>query len=178
MIIVLGEIVSQLVLTASGMAWDRRFVATILPAFFALVWLWWLTFSYGFAGAPNARLALMEPRLGLPMHLLSTAGVVAMAAGFGEAAAHPHEPLAEAMRWIMCGGLALHLLVMAVAGATGGAPRRWLIGWALPSTVLPLLLAVVGGGLGNVVLLWLLVAGIAWMAFYRRIDAYLPRPAR
>ncbi len=68
----------------------------------------------------------------------------------------------------MCGGFALHLLVMAVAGAAGGAPRRWLLGWALPCTVAPLVVALAGGERSNGGLLWLLAASVGWLALYGR----------
>jgi hypothetical protein len=139
-----------------------------MPAFVVLVGLWYLTFSYGYVGAPNAQMATLEPRFGLPLHLLSTAGVIAMAAGFGELAANPDEHLPDSLRWIMCGGFALHLLVMAAAGAVGGAPRRWLLGWALPCTVAPLVVAFAGDERSNGGLLWLLAASIGWMALYGR----------
>ena len=49
-IIVLGEVVSQLVFAASTREWTRAFVGVSVAAFFVLVGLWWLTFSYGFVG--------------------------------------------------------------------------------------------------------------------------------
>ena len=85
-IIVLGEAVSQLVLAAATTGWTHAFVATVTIGFLILVGLWWITFSYGFAAAPHTRLASMPPRYGLPLHLLSTVGIVCLAAGLGELA--------------------------------------------------------------------------------------------
>jgi low temperature requirement protein LtrA len=169
-IIVLGEVVSQLVLTASTSEWTSEFIGPVIPAFVILVGIWWLTFSYGYAGAPSVQMALLEQRYGLPLHLLGTAGVIAMAAGFGELAAHPDEHLPASLRWIMCGGFALYLLVMAVSGAAGGAPPRWFLGWALPCSLAPLVVAFSGDERSNGGLLWLLAASIGWMALYGRFS--------
>ena len=46
-----------------------------------LVLLWLLTFSYGFASAPGVRLGDLAPRFGLPLHLLSTLGILLLASG-------------------------------------------------------------------------------------------------
>lgn len=168
-IIVLGEIVSQLVLTASTSEWTHAFVGVAFAAFWVLVGLWWLTFSYGFVGAPHARMATMQPRFGLPMHLLSTVGIVVMAAGIGQMAREPGRTIDSPLQWIMSGGLALHFLVMGVAGWSGGAPRRWLFGWALPCVVAPLVVAGLGERLTNERTMWLLALPIAWMASYGRL---------
>lgn len=168
-IIVLGEVVSQLVFAASTSDWTRAFVGISVAAFFVLVGLWWLTFSYGFIGGPHTRLALLPPRFGLPMHLLTTLGVLAMAAGFGEMAAEPEHHLGDSLRWIMCGGLSLHLLVMTVSAATGGVPRTWLFGWGAPAALAPLALAVWGDHLRNAGMLWVMLAVIGWLSLYRRI---------
>ncbi len=73
-IIVLGESVAALVLTAAQTPWTRDFVGTSIAGFLLLVLLWLLTFSYGFASAPGVRPGSMPPRFGLPLHLASTLG--------------------------------------------------------------------------------------------------------
>lgn len=72
------------------------------------------------------------------------------------------------LRWIMCAGLALHLLVMGISGTAGGASRAWTFGWALPCTVLPFALAAIGAAMGNEVLVWLFVVPLIWMSVYSR----------
>lgn len=168
LIIVLGEAVSQLVVAGSTQEWTRELVRVAVAGFAVLVGLWGLTFSYGFTGAPHSRLAALEPRFGLPLHFLTTIGVIAFAAGLGEMASHPSEPLGDLVRWVMCSGLALHYLVMGVGGWSGGAPRRWVLGWALPCTAAPLVVAVTAGRVADERILWLFVATIVWMNLYGR----------
>ena len=165
-IIVLGEVVSQLVISAATHDWEPSFARIAVVAFVVLVGLWWLTFSYGFVGAPHSRLAQLPPRFGLPMHLLTTMGIVGLAAGIGEMTSESHEHLGTGLRWIACAGLTLYYLVMAVGGVTGGAPRRWLFAWALPCAVVPVAVAWFGAELPSPALLAVLLATIVWMGVY------------
>ena len=167
-IIVLGEAISQLVLIASTSPWTRDFQIDAIGIFLVLAGIWWLTFSYGFVGAPHTRMAQIGPQFGLPMHLLTTIGIVALAAGFGTIVAHPDLELSNGMRWIMCGGLALDFLIMGIAGYTGGAPLRWVLGWALPCTLAPIAIAAAGDAVSSQVTLALFLACIAWMSVYGR----------
>ena len=70
----------------------------------------------------------------------------------------------------MCAGLALHFAVTGVSGLAAGAPRRWLLGWALPVTVVPLLLAAVGASLSNGRLTLGLLLCVGWMVGYGRLS--------
>ena len=169
MIIVLGEAVSQLVFAAASTAWTQTLVRTALLGFLMLVGLWWLTFSYGFTAAPHSRLAGLQPRFALPMHLATTFGIVALAAGLGEMTLHTDEPLGELLRWVMCGGLALHFLVTALSGIAARAPWRWVLGWALPCTLFPLALALLGERVPNNWLTLGLLACVGWMVAYSRL---------
>lgn len=177
-IIVLGEAVSALVVTAASHDWTRTFIGVALAGFGLLVGLWWLTFSYGFVGAPHARMALLPPRFGLPMHLLTTIGIVALASGIAQMAAEPEQPLHGILRWGMCGGLSLHFLVMGIAGWAGGAPRSWLLGWVLPCVAVPLVVGALPDALTNQQVTWCFVATIAWMATYDWVTADRPRRGR
>jgi low temperature requirement protein LtrA len=165
-IIVLGEAVSQLVLVAARSPWTSEFRLDAIAAFLVLAGLWWLTFSYGFFGTRHVRLAELPPRFGLPLHLLMTIGIVAVAAGFGTIVERPDLALSDGMRWIMCGGLALYFLVMGIAGLTGRAPRLWLLAWALPCTLAPIAIAILGPALSSRATLVLFFACIAWMSAY------------
>ncbi|MEO5710516.1 MAG: low temperature requirement protein A [Nocardioidaceae bacterium] len=53
MVIVLGEAVSQLVLAGATTPWTGEFLRPAALGFLALVGLWWLTFSHGFAATPH-----------------------------------------------------------------------------------------------------------------------------
>ncbi|HEX4686268.1 MAG TPA: low temperature requirement protein A [Nocardioides sp.] len=176
-IIVLGEAVATLVLTAAQSPWDREFVSTVLASFALLVLLWLLTFSYGFASAPGVRLGELAPRIGLPLHLLSTTGILFIGVGISEAAS-TGENLHGLILWVACGGLTLHALSSLVAGLIGGTGRFWLLSCALPTMVFPLLVAAVAAsledGMPNQWLIWLLAVPVGWQfAYAQRHSALL-----
>ena len=147
-IIVLGESVAALVLTAAQTPWTRDFVGTAVAGFLLLVLLWLLTFSYGFTSAPGVRLGAMPPRFGLPLHLASTLGILLIGVGLGEAVT-VQEPLHDLMLWVIVGGVALHSAASLVSGLLGHAPRFWVRTCALPAVAFPLLLGVLGLGLDH-----------------------------
>ena len=93
-----------------------------------------------------------------------------LAAGLGEMAAHPEETIGVELRWVMCAGLALHFAVTGVSGLAAGAPRRWLLGWALPVTVCRRSLAAVGASLSNGRLTLGLLLCVGWMVGYGRLS--------
>jgi low temperature requirement protein LtrA len=176
-IIVLGESVAALVLTAAQTSWTRDFVGTSIACFLLLVLLWLLTFSYGFASAPGVRPGSMPPRFGLPLHLASTLGILLIGVGLGESVV-VLEPLHGLMLWVIVGGVALHSAASLVAGLLGHAPRFWVWSCALPAIAFPLLLGVIGSvwtiGQGPQLLVWLLALPVLWQFLYaQRSDALL-----
>jgi low temperature requirement protein LtrA len=177
-IIVLGESVAALVLTASRSVWTRDFVATSLASFALLVLLWLLTFSYGFSSAPGVRLGELAPRFGLPLHLVSTLGILFIGVGLGEAVV-AHEHLHGLLLWVTCGGLALHAAATGLGGILGGTGRFWLLSCALPTVVFPLVVAAVDAslddGLRDPWLIWLLAAPVAWQFAYAQRHSELLR---
>jgi low temperature requirement protein LtrA len=184
-IIVLGESVAALVLTAAQSVWTRDFVSTSLASFALLVLLWLLTFSYGFSSAPGVRLGHLAPRIGLPLHLASTFGILFIGVGLSDAV-HTPTHLHGLLLWVACGGLSLHAAATGVGGILGGTGRFWLLSCALPTVVFPLLVAVLAssltGGLGDPVLIWLLAAPVGWQFLYAQRHSELLRigslPAR
>jgi low temperature requirement protein LtrA len=176
-IIVLGESVAALVLTAAQTPWPRDFVGTSIAGFLLLVLLWLLTFSYGFAAAPGVRLGEMPPRFGLPLHLASTLGILLIGVGLG-AAVVATESLRGPMLGVSCGGVALHSAASLVAGVLGRAPRFWLWSCAVPAVAFPVLVGLVGSvwSLGSrpQLLVWLLTLPVLWQFLYaQRTDALL-----
>ena len=176
-IIVLGESVAALVLTAAQTSWTRDFVGTSIAGFLLLVLLWLLTFSYGFASAPGVRPGSMPPRFGLPLHLASTLGILLIGVGLGESVA-VLEPLHGLMLWVIVGGVALHSTASLVAGLLGHAARFWVWSCALPAVAFPLALGVIGSawtiGQGPQLLVWLLALPVLWQFLYaQRSDALL-----
>ncbi len=182
LIIVFGEAVTQLVAAAAEHDWTASFVTIVLVGFGCLVGLWSLTFSYGFDAAPHTRLATVSPRFGLPMHWFATLGILMFAAGFGAMAAAPDHRLGTVMRWVLCGGLALNFAVSGISGLLGRAPRVWLLGVALPTTLLPLALAAAAGPLDDRVLAWLCLVPIGWQVTYAHradlLERFGHRPTR
>jgi low temperature requirement protein LtrA len=177
-IIVLGEAVSQLVLAAATTGWTRAFVATVTIGFLTLVGLWWITFSYGFAAAPHTRLANLPPRYGLPLHLLSTVGIVCLAAGLGELARSADESLSSSLRWVMCVGLSVHFLSAGIGGIAGGASWKWLTFWSVPSVLVPAAVGVWGGALPSTVIALILLLPVAWQVLYSRVVSIPPTVRR
>ena len=172
-IIVLGEAVSQLVFAAATVEWTRQFQGSVIAGFLILVGLWWLTFSYGFAAAPHTRLATLPPRLGLPLHLLTTIGIICLAAGLGAMATASDESLEPALRWIMCGGLSLYFVATGFAGLSAQASRSWLLAWAVPCALAPIAVGLWGDALGGNWLGWLLLAPVLWQTLYGQRLAHL-----
>ncbi len=176
-IIVLGESVAALVLTAAQTPWTRDFVGTSIAGFLLLVLLWLLTFSYGFASAPGVRPGSMPPRFGLPLHLASTLGILLIGVGLGESV-EVLEPLHGLMLWVIVGGVALHSAASLVAGLLGHAPRFWVWSCAMPAVAFPLVLGVIGSawtiGQRPQLLVWLLALPVLWQFLYaQRSDALL-----
>jgi low temperature requirement protein LtrA len=181
-IIVLGESVAALVLTAAQTEWTRDFVGTSIAGFLLLVLLWLLTFSYGFASAPGVRPGSMPPRFGLPLHLASTLGILLIGVGLGETVAVA-VALHGLMLWVLVSGVALHSAASLVAGLLGRAPSFWVWSCALPAVAFPLLLGVIGSvwsvGHRPQLLVWLLTLPMLWQFLYaQRSDALLTLRAR
>ncbi|GAA1023659.1 hypothetical protein Aple_090480 [Acrocarpospora pleiomorpha] len=160
-IIVLGEAVMQVVVAAGEISWTPAFSVAALAGFGLLVCLWWLTLEYGAAAVPG--FGGLRARITLPAHFAMTAGVAATAAGLGALAEHADGHLAAAVRWTLCGGMTAYFLTSAVLGAAARAPLRWLLGWALPAVLVPVLLAVFGGGLAA----WWIVVGLLAVAYWQ-----------
>ena len=164
-IIVLGESVIQVVHAAAARPWTSSFEVTALAAFGLLFGLWRQTFAHGFSGAPHSSLAGLEPRYGLPLHLLSTAGLVAVAAALAELLAQVGgtDGPSRGIVALLGGGLAAHFLVGLVAGAAGVAPRAWLWSRAVPAVVWSVLLALTGGVVGPGLLVVLAALPALWL---------------
>jgi len=165
-IIVLGEAVAQLVSAAGGVDWTAGLLGAGLASFELLVGLWWLTFRYGFTAVPHFGSSELALRATLPTHLLTTMSSIAVAVGLGGLAEHLGGDLPASQRWLLCGGLAAYFLTTGAAALLARAPARWLLGWALPSVVVPVLLGVFGGYLPVPLLPWLLAAVVAWQVVY------------
>ena len=106
-------------------------------------------------------------RATLPTHLLTTMSSIAVAVGLGGLAEH----LGSTCRPASGGCCAAAWPPTSSPPARppcwrGRRPARWLLGWALPSVVVPVLLGVFGGYLPVPLLPWLLAAVVAWQVVY------------
>lgn len=165
-IIVLGEAVVQLVHAAATAEWTGSFEWVALASFALLVGLWRTTFAHGFTGAPHTSLADLPPRFGLPLHLVSTLGLVLLATGLGilldESGAGHVEP---AVGWLVAGGMAAHLAVALVAGLSARtAGWEWIVLFAGTSTLYAVGLGLFATRLLPVSFVWLAVAPVVWQA--------------
>lgn len=176
-IIVLGESVTQVVTAASAVEWTWRLDVAAATAFLFLFGLWWLTFQYS-AYTEQESADALPTHLALPLHFLTTAAIMLMAAGLGEIVAEPEHPLGTGLRWILGGGLAGYLLASQAALAL----TRWSRPWWLTSAGItvgaaPLVLA----GFGSHIPGWLLAAALALVVgaqvLFRKADAHLDRTA-
>lgn len=173
-IIVLGEIVSRIVLTATAAEWTLTFGALALLAFVLVTALFREVFLSGFAGLPREQSLQVAPALTLGGHLGSTLGIVVMAAGIGRIVADPTGHPDLLTRGLACGGLLLYLLVSGVLGLIGRAPGRWLARPLLGSLALTVTL-LLGGGLPPVALVAILAACLLGLGV-GRADRRRPSP--
>lgn len=166
MIIVLGEAVTQVVTAATHLQWDWSFRAAAASAFVLLIGLWWLTFQYGFAAAPQSKLAGLSARFALPIHFVTTGSVVGVATGLGVMVAHPGAAVPDGHRWLACAALSTYFTVTAVGAVAARAPRSWLLGWALPTVLAPLAVGMLTEGLPGWVVGLSLAAVVWWQVSY------------
>ena len=163
-IIVLGEGVIQIIDAVAELErWNASTAVTALGAFAVLALVWAVGLQYGVAGIPNLRPAAVAPRIVLLLHAALTGTLAALAAALGVAVAHHGEALPANTRLLMCGAVAVYCAIGVVTAALVGTNVRWLVGWGLPSVVVPVLLALLGSDLKIGLLVWLLAAVLFWL---------------
>jgi low temperature requirement protein LtrA len=141
--------------------WTAAVVAVGVAGFALLIGLWWPTFRYGLL---PTEAGTMPVQAGMPLHFLIVASITGVAAGLGAMLEHPHGHPAAIVRWLLCGGVAVYFLDAAVGALITRQPLHWLLGWGLPGTAAPAVLAAVGGWLHGVLLVRLLVVVVGWQA--------------
>jgi low temperature requirement protein LtrA len=113
-IICLGESTLAVGVGASGRALTSELVAAAALSLVLVVGLWWIYFGR-FAVRAEERLRTHgDPVLAAAdaysyLHLLLVAGIVVFAVGIKAAVAHVDDPLVDAARLCLCGGVALYL---------------------------------------------------------------------
>jgi low temperature requirement protein LtrA len=175
-LIVLGEAVAELVDAAAEIEhWDRPLELVLLTGFGLLVAIWWLTLRYGSSAAPTYGMRVFALRLTMPAHYLTTGAIVAIAAGLGGLAGDPE--VSEPARWVICAGTALYFLAATATGVRGGAPRRWIFFWGVPSVLIPVLLGLFGAPLPAWTMTMVLLAVALWHVLYRQVEPDPTDPA-
>ena len=166
-IIVLGEGVIQIIDAVAGLpTWLPSTAVTALGAFAVLALVWAVGLQYGVAGIPNLRPAAVAPRLVLLLHAALTGTLAALAASLGVAVEHHGEALPAQTRVLMCAAVAVYCTIGVVTALLVGTTVRWIVGWGLPSVVVPALLAVLGANLRSGLLVWLLAAVLFWLVLH------------
>src|SRR5919199_2712404 len=113
-IICLGESVVAIGLGAAGLAVDGELAAGVVVALLVTVGLWWTYFDHVATAAEDRLARHDEPVLAAAdaysyLHLLLVAGIIAFAVGAKKAVGHAADPLGDAARLALCGGVALYL---------------------------------------------------------------------
>jgi low temperature requirement protein LtrA len=114
-IICLGESIVAIGVGAAGHPLDFELVVAVALAVLIVVGLWWTYFDR-FADEAEQRLRRHDnPVLAAAdgysyLHLLLVAGIIVFAVGVKVAIAHVSDPLGDAARLCLCGGVALYLV--------------------------------------------------------------------
>ena len=118
MIICLGESIVAIGVGAGGRSLDAALVTAIVLGLLVAIALWWIYFDR-FAAAAEARLrGHEEPVLAAAdaysyLHLPLVAGIIVFAVGAKLLVHDSAEPLSDAARLALCGGVALYLVAHA-----------------------------------------------------------------
>jgi low temperature requirement protein LtrA len=114
-IICLGESIVAIGLSANEQAMDADLIAAVALGLLATIGLWWTYFDR-FASTAEARLREHDdPVLAAAdgysyLHLVIVAGIIVFAVGMKATIHDLGEPLADASRLALCGGIAMYLL--------------------------------------------------------------------
>ena len=120
-IICLGESIVAIGVGAAEHTLDAELVGGVVLALLVTIGLWWTYFDRVAAEAEEALRSHEEPVLAGAdaysyIHLLLVAGIIVFAVGAKAAVADATEPLSDAARLALCGGVALYLLGHAAFG--------------------------------------------------------------
>ena len=113
-IICLGESIVALGVGAETSEFDRYVALGVATGVSLTAALWWTYFDY-VAGAAEERLASIDDAVSTArdaysyLHFLLIAGIIVLAVGLKKAIGHEDQPLDDAARLALCGGVALYL---------------------------------------------------------------------
>jgi low temperature requirement protein LtrA len=114
-IICLGESIVSVGLSAAGEPLDGGLIEAVVPCLLVTMALWWIYFDRVAELAESRLRAHADPILAAAdaysyIHLLIVAGIIVFAAGAKIAVHDAHEPLGDAARLVLCGGVAVYLV--------------------------------------------------------------------
>ena len=168
-IIVLGESVVQIVDAASGARYGTGLLATGLASFVLLSGLFGLSVVYGYAGLPHLRPQKIPIRAALGLHCLVTGVVATVAVPLAAVVETGTEPLPGAGRWLLCGAIAAYFALGVTAGvASHSSDRQQTVSRIITGIVAPLLLGLLGAGLGGRLLVVCLAALVLAHLYFER----------
>jgi low temperature requirement protein LtrA len=179
-IICLGESIVAIGVGATEERFDAELVAGVALGLLSTVALWWTYFDR-FASVAEDRLRTHpDPVLAAAdaysyLHLVIVAGILVFAAGVKIAVHAVGEPLDDATRLALCGGVALYLLGhvafrLRIAGSLGGEK--------LVAAAALLVLYVAGGDLQAWLLMAVVTAVLGAMCAYETVSAHRAEPLR
>jgi low temperature requirement protein LtrA len=161
-IIVLGETVVAVVLGTSSVAWSLESGVVAALGFVLAAGFWWVYFDY-LDGEMLLGQGTWVGQTYLYAHLPLTAGVVALGVGVEHAIEETASAeLADATRWLLCGGLAIAFASLAAIHHVATWGRRDADTWLRLSVVaVALAVGLLGGGLGPLAATAILAAAVA-----------------
>jgi low temperature requirement protein LtrA len=114
-IICLGESIIAIGVGASGRRLDAELISAVTLSLLITIGLWWTYFDRFAATAEERLRGHHDPVLAAAdaysyLHLVLVAGIIVLAVGDKAAVAHVNDPLSDATRLCLCGGVALYLL--------------------------------------------------------------------
>jgi hypothetical protein len=102
----------------------------------------------------------------MALHCFTTGAIAVLVAGLGAATEHGAEHTPASLRWLLCGSVAAYFGISAIAGLFARSDSRWLLGWALPCTAIPLIVGFAGTHMSATWIIWVLVLTVAWQNGY------------
>jgi low temperature requirement protein LtrA len=161
-IIVLGETVVAVVIGTSTVEWSLKSGIVAALGFVLAAGFWWIYFDY-LDGETLVGRSIRAGQAYFYSHLPLTAGIVALGVGVEHAIEETSgTELHDGTRWLLCGGLALAFVSLAIIHRIAADARRDVDVWLRLGVVgVALAVALLGGGLGPTAAMSLLAAAVA-----------------
>ncbi|MET9535156.1 low temperature requirement protein A [Streptomyces sp. NPDC006649] len=173
-LIVLGEAIVQMVDAAGEAVWDRALYGVAIGAFMLLLQFWSLSLRHGTGGVPLLAAGAVPVRIALILHCVVAGSIAALAAALGDSVAFTDAHLPAGARRLMCGAVAVYLVIATVAAPASGRGIRHVLLKEVPALLAVVALGLFAGAWPPAGVIWLLVAAVRWLVPWPRRRA---RPA-